>query len=64
MSKRMKPGRPPALHVVVTVNGGVASVLYKPRGVAVSIHDYDVEGASVGDPNISKDADGRLCGLC
>jgi transcription elongation factor Elf1 len=53
----------PALHVLVTVSGGVADLLCKPCGVTVSVLDYDVEGSAEGDPNIAKDADGRLCCL-
>ena len=63
MPKRTKPKQPLALQVIVTVSGGVADILYKPPGLAVFILDYDVEGSAEGDPNIAKDADGRLCCL-
>ena len=49
------------LHVIVTVSGGVADVLLKPRGVALAIYDYDVEGADGNGPGVSKDPDGQAC---
>ena len=36
--------RGPRRHVVVTVSGGVAEVEHCPKGVSVSIRDYDTEG--------------------
>ncbi len=63
MSKRTKRKKLPALHVIVTVSGGVADILYKARGIAVSVLDYDVDGADEDDPNTAKDPDGRLCCL-
>ncbi|MCY2927957.1 MAG: hypothetical protein NTV86_00395, partial [Planctomycetota bacterium] len=55
------PARPSVPHVIITVTGGVAEVLCKPRGVAVSIFDYDVEGGDPHDSRISKDPDGQAC---
>ena len=52
---------PPGLHVIVTVSGGVADVLFKPPRIAVTIYDYDVEGSEKNEPGISKDPDGQLC---
>ena len=63
MPKRTKSKNknPPALHVIVTVSGGVADLLYKPPGIAVTLFDYDVDGVDERDPNISKDPDGHKC---
>ena len=44
--------------VVLAVRGGVAEVLAKPQGVAVSLYDYDVEGDEDG---VSRDSDGEAC---
>ena len=46
--------------VIIFVSGGVADVLFKPAGVAVSIFDYDTDGADDGD-RLSKDPDGQSC---
>ena len=43
--------------VVLTIKGGVAEVLLKPRGVALTILDYDVEG----EEGLEVDPDGRPC---
>lgn len=56
MSKRRKP---PCLQVIVTVNGGVADILLKPKGVAVTLYDYDVEGCE--ETSLDKDPDGQSC---
>jgi hypothetical protein len=61
MSKRMKNQSPPSLRVIVTVSGGVADVLFKPQGVAVTLCDYDIEGCSADEPGIATDPDGQLC---
>ena len=61
MRKTTRRRRPPCLQVIVTVRGGVADVLFKSRGVAVALHDYDVQGSDEGDPGIARDPDGRLC---
>jgi len=53
------PERHP-LHVIVTVSGGVADVLVKPEGIAVTLLDYDVDGADEGHPCIIRDPDGQL----
>lgn len=49
------------LVVIMTVSGGVADVLAKPKGVAVVLHDYDVDGCNENEPNVSRDPDGLLC---
>lgn len=51
----------PDLTVILTVSGGVADVLAKPKGVAVLLHDYDVDGSDENEPNVSRDPDGQLC---
>jgi len=52
------------LRAIVTVSGGVADVLCKPSGVALTIIDYDVEGADEHDPGVSSDPDGQACCIC
>ena len=47
------------LEVIISVSGGVADLVFKPRGIAVSILDYDVQGVDEG--RIFKDADGEEC---
>jgi len=47
--------------VIVSVSGGVADVLFKPEGIAVTIIDYDVEGEGEGDGCITTDPDGAKC---
>jgi len=56
---RGRPGKP--LHVVLSVSGGVADVIFKPRGVVVSIYDYDLDGACEAD--LPYDPDGRCCSI-
>ena len=53
----------PDVTVILTVSGGVAYVLAKPKGVAVVLYDYDVEGSDEGEPNVSRDPDGQLCSI-
>lgn len=43
--------------VIISVIGGVADVISKPPGVAVTLFDYDVDGVE----NVSKDPDGERC---
>jgi hypothetical protein len=43
--------------VIISVSGGVASLIFKPAGVAVTLFDYDVDGVE----NVSKDPDGERC---
>ena len=43
--------------VIISVSGGVADVICKPIGVAISIFDYDVDGGE----KVSKDPDGERC---
>lgn len=53
--------KPTDLQVILTVSGGVADVLYKPPGVSVLLHDYDVEESDEGEPIVGRDFDGLLC---
>lgn len=46
-------------HVIIAVSGGVAEVLLKPRGLLVSVYDYDVEGEE--GERITPDPDGHRC---
>ena len=59
MCKKEQTKDSSCLEVIITVSGGVADLILKPRGIAVSILDYDVEG--VDEERISKDADGEEC---
>jgi len=43
--------------VILSVSGGVADVIFKPIGVAVSIFDYDTDGVE----ESSEDPDGERC---
>lgn len=52
-----RTGHTPVPRVIITVTGGVADVLYKPRDVAVTLLDYDVEG----EADVDGDPDGRNC---
>ena len=61
MSKETQ--KPPCLQVIVTVNGGVADLICKPRGVAVSIYDYDLDGSDVDKRGVSRDPDRTPCCL-
>ncbi|HAU39064.1 MAG TPA: hypothetical protein DCX07_15295 [Phycisphaerales bacterium] len=49
--------------MVVIVRGGVADVLIKPKAVAVTILDYDVQGADAADPSLAKGPDDQFCRL-
>lgn len=44
-------------HVVLSVRGGVADMVFKPAGVATTVFDYDVDGDGAAD----KDPDGAPC---
>lgn len=44
--------------VIISVSGGVADVVSKPFGVAVTLFDYDVDGVA---ENVSKDPKGKRC---
>lgn len=59
MIKRTRKKKFPGFQVIIVVNGGVAEVLSKPRGVAVILYDYDVAGED--ESGISKDSDDRRC---
>jgi hypothetical protein len=53
MSEKHKPsGR----QVIIMVSGGVADLIFKPSGVAVTLFDYDTDGVGA-----SKDPDGTRC---
>ena len=43
--------------VIISVSGGVADLIFKPPGIAVSIFDYDVQGQE----QSAKDPDGEDC---
>ena len=43
--------------VIISVSGGVADIIFKPIGIAISIFDYDTDGA---EP-VSEDPDGDMC---
>jgi len=38
----MKPKPPPKAEIIITVKGGIAYVVKKPKGVRVLVMDYDV----------------------
>ena len=61
MSKPTKTQKPSSLQVIVTISGGVADLLFKSVGVAVTLFDYDVEGSDANEPGVSRDPDGQLC---
>ena len=52
-----------APRVIITVSGGVADVLCKPRGIALTILDYDLDGSDERDPRVTRDPDGQLCSM-
>ena len=59
MPKTRQRHKPPDLHVIVTISGGVADVACKPIGVAVTVFDYDVNDVE----KVSLDPDGEKCFL-
>ena len=59
-SQPTSPATTQALQVILAVSGGVAEVLRKPRGVAVTLYDYDVEDGGEG---LSRDPVGKACRL-
>lgn len=61
MPKRTKPKNPPSLHVIASVNEGILEILHKPRGVAVTVFDYDIEGSGDHESGRGKDPDGQPC---
>ena len=61
MSRTPPEPIPRGLGVVVIVQGGAADVLAKPRGVAVTILDYDVQGADAAEATLAKDPDDQFC---
>jgi hypothetical protein len=61
MAKRTARKTSACSQVIVSVSGGVADVLFKPRGVSLSIFDYDMDGVDAAAGNLSKDADGKAC---
>ncbi len=61
MAKRKQNQKIPSLQVIVTISGGVGDVLFKSPGVALTLYDYDVDGADEKEPGVSRDPDGQLC---
>ena len=61
MAKRIARKTRAPCQVIVSVSGGVADVLFKPRGISLSIFDYDVDGVDPAEGNLSKDPDGKAC---
>jgi len=59
-SPPVPPATPKGLQVILAVRGGVAEVLQKPIGVALTLYDYDVEDGGEG---LSRDPDGKTCRL-
>jgi len=53
----------PDVTVMLAVTGGVGELLAKPKGVAVVIYDYDMEGSDEGESNVSRDPDGQFCSI-
>ena len=51
------PATPKALQVILAVSGGVAEVLQKPIGVALTLYDYDIEDGGEG---LSRDPTGKV----
>ena len=47
----------PSRRVIITVSGGVADLIFKPAGIAITLLDYDVDGVE----RTSKDPDGERC---
>ena len=47
--------------VIVTVSGGVADVIFKPKGVGVDIFDYDVDRED--EARLDRDPDGAYCSI-
>ena len=57
---RQPEQRPPAaLRVIISVSGGVADVVLKPKGLEVCIFDYDVDSEDA--DRLDRDPDGQLC---
>ena len=61
MAKRAEDSKPRPLRVILSVRGGVADILLKPRGIEVVVFDYDVDGDD--DPCLAEDPDGHPCRL-
>jgi hypothetical protein len=53
------PLRAGTVRILLSVRGGVAEVMHKPRAVEVVIYEYDVEGTD----NVDQDHDGRPCNI-
>ena len=53
MAKEKNSRDDAALYVILCIRGGVADVIHKPSGLAISIFDYDVDGkdSAVTDPD-------------
>ena len=56
---RSKSQAPADCRVIVTVSGGVADVLFKPKGVEICIIDYDVDDEDA--DHLERDPDGQAC---
>jgi len=63
MLQQVRSRHDAAPRVILSVRGGAADVIFKPKGINVTILDYDVDGAEEDDPVMSKDPDGRVCCL-
>jgi hypothetical protein len=63
MTKRKKNQKAASLQVIVTINEGLADVLLKSPGVAVTLYDYDVEGMDEDALGLGRDPDGQLCAI-
>jgi hypothetical protein len=61
MTRRKKNQKAASPQVIVTINEGLADVLLKSPGVAVTLYDYDVEGMDKNAPDLGRDPDGQLC---
>lgn len=57
MAKRTKKKNNPGSQIIIMVSGGVADLIFKPVGVAVTLLDYDVDGVE----KTAKDPDGERC---
>ena len=48
---------PSSRQAIVVVSGGVADLIFKPAGIAMTLLDYDIDGVE----KTSKDPDGQRC---
>lgn len=61
MPRRPKLALFPGLQAIVTVEHGLADVIFKPPGLSLTIFDYDVEGFDPDEPGIARDPSGQPC---